>query len=172
MPCRSLAHLSMAHSPLEWKRLKADVWRCDMFETWWWCLLHCKAYDFLSLHIFLCKFSIDMVVWYMWWIYENMVCLILITAIFLYRKQTLIIINRLGYRQSLGEPFMTSMIKLFFSVLASYIIEVDEEHVRNSKHVTYFYSYEYETRENGVRCRSFLHESCCAMKLVLHIMSP
>ena len=56
MPCRSLAHLSMAHSPLEWKRLKADVWRCDMFETWWWCLLHCKAYDFLSLHIFLCKF--------------------------------------------------------------------------------------------------------------------
>ena len=101
MPCRSLAHLSMAHSPLEWKRLKADVWRCDMFETWWWCLLHSKAYDFLSQHIFLCKFSIDMMGRYMWWIYENMVCLILITAIFLYRKQTLIIINRLGYRQSL-----------------------------------------------------------------------
>ena len=158
MPCRSLAHLSMAHSPLEWKRLKADVWRCDMFETWWWCLLHCKAYDFLSLHIFLCKFSIDMVVWYMWWIYENMVCLILITAIFLYRKQTLIIINRLGYRQSLGEPFMTSMIKLFFCVLPSYIIEFDEEHERNSKHVTYFNSYEYETRENRSRCRLFLHE--------------
>ena len=114
MPCRSLAHLSMAHSPLEWKRLKADVWRCDMFETWWWCLLHSKAYDFLSLHIFLCKFSIDMMGRYMWWIYENMVCLILITAIFLYRKQTLIIINRLGYRQSLCELFMTSMIKLFF----------------------------------------------------------
>ena len=156
MPCRSLAHLSMAHSPLEWKRLKADVWRCDMFETWWWCLLHCKAYDFLSLRIFLCKFSIDMVVWYMWWIYENMVCLILITAIFLYRKQTLIIINRLGYRQSLGELFMTSMIKLFFSI--PYIIEVDEEHVRNSKHVTHFISYEYEIRENGVRYRSNLHK--------------
>ena len=68
-----------------------------------------------SLYIyFFASFSIDMMGRYMWWIYENMVCLILITAIFLYRKQTLIIINRLGYRQSLGELFMTSMIKLFF----------------------------------------------------------
>ena len=109
------------------KRLKTVT--CDeMFHTWWWRLLHCAAYDFLSFPDMLQSQWICV----MRSLWKYGLSHILITAIFLYRKQTLIIIiNRLGYIQKCVVMCSWPLIKLFFCPDTAYN-RLDDKHVWSS----------------------------------------